>query len=313
MPDLGDIRDLIGRYAAGSLSDAERRRLFDAALEDQDLFDELSREHSLKQLIDSPGARDRLIAALAPPPAASSWKKNLIWVLAAMFVIGMSSTAVIIMRNSLRPTQVAQLQEPTQPPAPPQAAPSQPPPVKREPKRTASSQPARLADRIEIHRLDSAPVPALPPARAAASPGAVATGSIAGGGGGGRIAAPRAQAPAPQRAFAIQPQAEAAKLAAPPFSLQYSVEDQDIVFKFLADGYFSIHFTPGQDTIVDSQVAAGSTRRERMPLNTTEIYVTYSAQAQSSLGGIDVNTRNRTDTLTDPDRTRIELLIRLYQ
>jgi len=61
-----EIRKLIGGYATGSLSDAERQSLFEAALEDQELFDELMREHALKELLEDPGAKARLIAALAP-------------------------------------------------------------------------------------------------------------------------------------------------------------------------------------------------------------------------------------------------------
>ncbi len=62
-----EIRKLVGGYATGTLTEAERKALFDAALDDQDLFDELAREQSLKELLDSPGARTRLTAVLAPP------------------------------------------------------------------------------------------------------------------------------------------------------------------------------------------------------------------------------------------------------
>ncbi|HEY7338818.1 MAG TPA: hypothetical protein VH639_28270 [Bryobacteraceae bacterium] len=68
-----EIRKLIGGYATGSLSDAERKLLFEAALEDQELFDELAGEQALKELLDEPGARGRLIAALRPPQAARPW------------------------------------------------------------------------------------------------------------------------------------------------------------------------------------------------------------------------------------------------
>ena len=44
-----EIRGLIGGYATGSLSEAERRTLFEAALDDQELFDELAREQALKE------------------------------------------------------------------------------------------------------------------------------------------------------------------------------------------------------------------------------------------------------------------------
>ena len=39
-----EARRLMSSYATGSLSEAERRLLFEAALEDQDLFDELARD-----------------------------------------------------------------------------------------------------------------------------------------------------------------------------------------------------------------------------------------------------------------------------
>src|SRR6516225_3269122 len=68
-----DIRDLMGRYATGSLSVEEQKRLFDAALDDQELFDELAREQEMKMLLDAPGARDRLIHALAPPKRKAPW------------------------------------------------------------------------------------------------------------------------------------------------------------------------------------------------------------------------------------------------
>ena len=65
-----DARKLLGGYATGSLTEAERTALFEAALEDQDLFDELAGEQVLKEVLDEPGARQRLIAALEPPTAS---------------------------------------------------------------------------------------------------------------------------------------------------------------------------------------------------------------------------------------------------
>ena len=64
-----EVRKLVGGYATGSLSDAERQLLFEAALEDQELFDELMGEHALKELLEEPGARARLLAALEPAAA----------------------------------------------------------------------------------------------------------------------------------------------------------------------------------------------------------------------------------------------------
>ena len=57
-----ETRKLLGGYATDSLTEAERRVLFEAALQDQELFDELAGEQVLKEVLDEPGARQRLIA-----------------------------------------------------------------------------------------------------------------------------------------------------------------------------------------------------------------------------------------------------------
>ena len=73
-----EARKLLGGYATGSLTEAEKTALFQAALEDQELFDELAGEQVLKEVLDQPGARQRLIAALEPP-RQRAW----LWVTAA--------------------------------------------------------------------------------------------------------------------------------------------------------------------------------------------------------------------------------------
>ncbi|MBX9603559.1 MAG: hypothetical protein K2X35_21310 [Bryobacteraceae bacterium] len=67
-----EVRKLIGGYATGSLTPEEQKLLFDAALDDQALFDELMAEQDLKDIIDQPGARDRLLQALQPEPVVAS-------------------------------------------------------------------------------------------------------------------------------------------------------------------------------------------------------------------------------------------------
>ena len=68
-----EARQLLGGYATGSLTEAEREALFEAALEDQELFEELAGEQALKEVLDEPGARQRLIAALEPPRRHRVW------------------------------------------------------------------------------------------------------------------------------------------------------------------------------------------------------------------------------------------------
>ena len=47
-----EIQKLIGGYATGSLTDDERRLLFEAALDDQDLFDALIKRHDTRWLVE---------------------------------------------------------------------------------------------------------------------------------------------------------------------------------------------------------------------------------------------------------------------
>ena len=53
----------MGGYATGTLTDAEQEALFAAALEDQELFDALAREQSLRELLRDPAAKAELLAA----------------------------------------------------------------------------------------------------------------------------------------------------------------------------------------------------------------------------------------------------------
>ena len=73
-----DIQKLLGGYATDTLSDAERRALFEAALEDQELFDTLAKEQALRDVLQDPSARQQLIDALGParePFAARAWRR----------------------------------------------------------------------------------------------------------------------------------------------------------------------------------------------------------------------------------------------
>jgi len=66
-----DIRKLLGGYATGTLTAEERQALFEAALEDQELFDALAKEEPLRELLEDPAARARLLAALDDSPLPS--------------------------------------------------------------------------------------------------------------------------------------------------------------------------------------------------------------------------------------------------
>jgi hypothetical protein len=176
-----DIRKLIGGYATGSLSETEKRALFEAALDDQELFDELAREQSLKEMLDQPGAKQRLIASLAdrPPGDEAWWRRPWAWTAAAAIVaLAVGVTSWTLLRTP-KPMQVAVVQVPlapvneapavdaTEPRTETRAAPSKPLPVRR-----AKAQPvdADRKDQPEPEAKKDAPAPAPSPASAPPPP-----------------------------------------------------------------------------------------------------------------------------------------------
>jgi hypothetical protein len=86
-----DLEKLLVEYATGTLTPDERQRLFQAALQDQSLFNAIADEQALKELLDDPIARRQVLAALqtgrtseAPPwrTAVADWFRrpaNLAW------------------------------------------------------------------------------------------------------------------------------------------------------------------------------------------------------------------------------------------
>lgn len=163
-----DARKLLGGYATGSLTEAERKALFEAALADQELFDELAGEQALKEVLDEPGARQRLLAALEPPRKHRVW----LWVSAAAtlaVVIG-----VVIFTSTPEPEppqQIAQVMksaEPANTPAAPPVAeplptrrkvtPGPPPPAPLpEPPAELKKENAAAADQVEAAKPQAAP------------------------------------------------------------------------------------------------------------------------------------------------------------
>ena len=73
-----EIQKLLGGYATDTLSEAQRSALFEAALEDQELFDALAKEQALRDVLQDPAARQHLIVALGPartPFAQRVWRR----------------------------------------------------------------------------------------------------------------------------------------------------------------------------------------------------------------------------------------------
>jgi hypothetical protein len=104
----GDIRKLLGGYAAGTLTEEERRVLFEAALTDQDLFNELAREQALKELLEEPAARRQLLTALEEKPALierfRAWlSRPVAWVAAGSLAAATLLVVVVVRRAETPP------------------------------------------------------------------------------------------------------------------------------------------------------------------------------------------------------------------
>jgi hypothetical protein len=93
---MSDPRRLLGGYATDTLTEAERRELLLAALDDQELFDAVLQEDGLRELLEAPGAREQVLSTLEQP---TRWERLRAWlqrpatfadlaVLAATLVIG---------------------------------------------------------------------------------------------------------------------------------------------------------------------------------------------------------------------------------
>jgi len=130
-----DIEKLLGGYATNSLTEEERRTLYEAALTDQTLFDALANEEALKEVLEDPRCRRQVEQALAEQPHGT-WARFNAWMrrpqswalagtLAATVVL-----AVVVTRVGQTPEnriEVAQRQVPAAPvPAPAASAPAPP-------------------------------------------------------------------------------------------------------------------------------------------------------------------------------------------
>jgi cytoskeletal protein RodZ len=270
-----DLRELIGRYATGSLSEQERARLFDAALDDQELFDELAREQGVRQLLAEPGARERLERALEPPKRSAAW-------FAAAAVSGLVAAGAVIfvmMRPVPKPPpQIVAVANPA--PQAPVAAPvrvSEPVKKKAEPselqrdaqadKKEAAKNDIRKDEPVEAEAaakkaatVVAAGAPA-PPTPAAPPPAAqdVATQQSALGG-------PRQQQNAARAAFA----------PIPPVAFHYSYEAGHLKILASTAGFLTIRTSAGVLLYATAFAQAGSTTDVAVPDDAESLIVTFS-------------------------------------
>ncbi len=191
-----EIRKLLGGYATNTLTESERAALFEAALDDQELFNALQEEEALKSLLADPGARAEVRQAL---DGAASGNGRPAWSLrwwawggaASAVAVGAIVFAVVQANRPLsQPNlQIASTEQPggrtSTEPAPSRAAESQKPQVVEEhraadqvttlqEKKTAVEQAQASGATVETRDSivsNAPPVPAAaPPAPAAAPP-----------------------------------------------------------------------------------------------------------------------------------------------
>jgi hypothetical protein len=101
-----DIRKLLGGYATNALTDDERKSLFEAALEDQELFNALYDEDALRELLADPESRAGIRQALenrARYTHRGFWSRP--WVLGAeaIALAGAAIVAVVLVRENVTP------------------------------------------------------------------------------------------------------------------------------------------------------------------------------------------------------------------
>lgn len=104
-----DKHKLTALYGSGQLSDDERKQLFAAALEDQELFDALAHEDSIRDALLLPGARERVIADLKPK--RSRW---FAWA-GGLAVAAAAAVVFVVVRPQTQPVTVppsAEVQSP---------------------------------------------------------------------------------------------------------------------------------------------------------------------------------------------------------
>jgi hypothetical protein len=104
-----EIRKLLGGYATNTLTDAERKVLFEAALDNQELFNAMQEEQALKDLLSDPVSREQVRQALVTPAPAKQagawWSQWWAWGSAASAVVAAILIVTVIRWNPGKPQQ----------------------------------------------------------------------------------------------------------------------------------------------------------------------------------------------------------------
>lgn len=184
-----DLEKLLGGYATGTLTEAERRALYEAALTDQALFDALAGEEALREVLEDPRCRRQIEQALREPRPgflgrAAGWmRRPRGWAIA-----GALAAAAAVVFIAVRPEiQVAQYRKAEAPPVAPERQAFEEPALREqkspEDKSKAQPAPAPVPNQPPAaarSRRMAEPQPAAPPPAAPAQPVQLAESAAAG-------------------------------------------------------------------------------------------------------------------------------------
>lgn len=108
-----DIDKLLGGYATGTLTPEEQEVLFAAALEDQQLFEALAGEELLRELLQDPMAKARLLAGLerTPAPWYRRWLRPAAWAIPASVMAAVVVALIVERHVSQQPVTIAEVRQ----------------------------------------------------------------------------------------------------------------------------------------------------------------------------------------------------------
>jgi len=99
-----DLEKLLGGFATNTLTEEERKALFEAALTDQALFNALADEQALKELLDDPRSRQQLLVSLEAKAQAKRWfPQPWSWALAGSLAAAVLAVTLVMREAGVPP------------------------------------------------------------------------------------------------------------------------------------------------------------------------------------------------------------------
>ncbi|MGH9665719.1 MAG: hypothetical protein ACRD9L_14940, partial [Bryobacteraceae bacterium] len=215
-----DAKKLLGGYATGTLTEDERRTLFEAALEDQELFEALAGEQALKEALETPGAREELLRAARAHPErrGSRWVLALRgpWPWAAAGATALTAVLLVMLVRTERPArrEAAQVESApalkTTPPEPLKDQAKKPSEPVRQSAKRAPKPSAPAAEEARAPQVAPLPAPAMPLKKKEARVSSPVAPGPANGGVAGALSQPRESTMAARSSGGFAPMAAVA-------------------------------------------------------------------------------------------------------